>query len=129
METAKPFIAVVDDEASVRVALERLLRLADYQVVGFGSGEAFLASIDQARPDCAVVDIHMPGLGGLSVRSRLVAAQIDLPVVFITASDDPMLDDAARAAGGKRLLRKPFAGDDLLRAVAAALEAGAGASG
>jgi FixJ family two-component response regulator len=123
VEPARPRIAIVDDEASVRVALERLLRLAEYQVVGFGSGEAFLASIADTAPDCAVVDIHMPGLGGLAIRSRLAVTHVDLPVVFITASDDPSLDVEARAAGGEQLLRKPFAGDELLRAIAAALNA------
>jgi FixJ family two-component response regulator len=61
MATAVPYVAVVDDELPVRTALGRLLRLADYDVAIYASGEVFLAAVD-ARPDCAVLDIHMPGL-------------------------------------------------------------------
>ena len=114
-------IATVDDEAPVRVALARLLRLANYQVAGFDSGEAFLRSLETARPDCALVDIHMPGLSGFDVRHRMRIANIDLPVILITASDDAALDQTARDAGAAALLRKPFSSDKLLAAVAAAL--------
>jgi FixJ family two-component response regulator len=114
-------VATVDDEAPVRVALGRLLRLAAYDVTSFESGEAFLASLATARPDCAIVDIHMPGLNGFEVGDRLRAANIDIPVVLITASDDTMLDGAAQAAGAVCLLRKPLSGDQLFAAIAAAL--------
>jgi FixJ family two-component response regulator len=116
-----PHIAVVDDEASVRTALRRLLRLADFEVVAFASGEDFLASLATRRPDCAILDVHMPGLSGLDVQARLCAAHSDVPVVFITASDDPALDQKVLAAGGAALLRKPFSNDALLAAIGAAL--------
>ena len=112
---------MVDDEASVRTALRRLLRLADFEVAPFGSGEAFLASLAARRPDCAILDVHMPGLSGFDVQSRMRAARIDIPVVFITASDDVALDRKVQQAGGVKLLRKPFSNDELLDAVAAAL--------
>jgi len=64
-----PHIAVVDDEASVRTALGRLLRLADYQVTAFASGEDFLASLATRLPDCAILDVHMPGLSGFDVQT------------------------------------------------------------
>jgi len=112
---------VVDDEASVLTALGRLLRLADYQVSAFASGEDFLASLSTRRPDCAILDIHMPGLSGFDVRARLCAAHSDVPVVFITASDDLALDQKVAATGAAKLLRKPFTNDELLAAVEAAL--------
>ena len=115
------YIAVVDDEASVRTALGRLLRLADYEVTAFASGEDFLASLATHRPDCAILDVHMPGLSGFDVQARLCAAKSDVPVVFITASDDLALDQKVHAAGGATLLRKPFSNDALLAAVGAAL--------
>ena len=121
MVDAEPCIAIVDDEAPVRVALGRLLRLADYEVEAFGSGEEFLASLDVRCPACAVLDVHLPGLSGLEVQSRLRAAHPQIPVVFITASDDSALEDAARVSGGVRLLRKPFSSDQLLEAVGIAL--------
>ncbi len=100
MAKVGPHVAVVDDEASVRTALGRLLRLADYEVAAFESGADFLASLPTRRPDCAIVDIHMPGLSGLEVQARLGAAHSGIPVVFITAGDEPGLEDAVRAAGG-----------------------------
>ena len=81
-------IAVVDDEAPVRAALGRLLRLADYAVTSFASGEEFLAAFDSRKPDCIVLDVHMPGLSGISVWSELRARHSDVPIIFITASDE-----------------------------------------
>ena len=116
-----PLIAVVDDEASVRTALGRLLRLADYKVADFGSGEDFLAWLATHRPDCVILDVHMPGLSGFDVQARLRAARSDVPVVFITASDELALDQKVLATGAATLLRKPFSNDALLAAVGAAL--------
>ena len=121
MSDAEPCIAIVDDEAPVRVALGRLLRLADYEVEAFGSGEEFLASLDLRCPACAILDVHLPGLSGLEVQARLRAAHPQIPVVFITASDDSALEESARLSGGVRLLRKPFSSDQLLEAVGIAL--------
>jgi FixJ family two-component response regulator len=114
-------IALVDDEAPVRVALGRLLRLADYEVLPYASGEEFLAALDEGRPDCALLDVHLPGLTGIEVQKRLRAARAPLPVVFITASEDPSIEREAVEAGGLRVLRKPFSSDQLLDSIAAAL--------
>jgi FixJ family two-component response regulator len=116
-----PFVAIVDDESPVRTMLGRVLRLADYQVTHFGSGEEFLASLRTQVPACAILDIHMPGLSGFDVQSRLRAGDIRIPVVFITASDDSALEKSASDAGAVRLLRKPFSSDELLDAVGIAL--------
>jgi len=115
-------IAVVDDEAPVRTMLGRLLRLADYEVASFACGDEFIASLPTRRPDCIILDVHMPGLSGFDVQSRISAAGIDIPVVFITASDDLALDAKVRQAGGVKLLRKPFSNDALLEAVGTALQ-------
>ena len=112
---------MVDDEVPVRTALGRLLRLADYDVAAFGSGEEFLTSLVARRPDCVILDVHMPGLDGFDVQTRLRAADIDVPVVFITASDDISLSQTVLKAGGVKLLRKPFSNDALLEAIRAAL--------
>ena len=122
MTNVGPYVAVVDDEASVRTALGRLLRLADYQVVDFASGEAFLASLTARRPDCAILDIHMDGLSGFDVKVKLGAMGCDVPVIFITASDDGTLDKSVAEAGGVTLLRKPFSNVALVEAVDAALK-------
>ena len=121
MTSTVPLIAVVDDEAPVRTMLGRLLRLADYEVAAFSCGEDFLASLAARAPACVILDIHMPGLSGLEMQARLRATHKDIPVVFITASDDPLLDQAVREAHGVALLRKPFSSDTLLGALDAAL--------
>ena len=121
MTDAEPCIAVVDDEAPVRIAIRRLLRLADYGVSAFGSGEEFLASLEVRRPACVILDVHMPTLSGFDVQSRLRAAHVQVPVVFITASDDASLGETALRLGGVALLRKPFSNDQLLEAVDVAL--------
>jgi len=118
------YIAVVDDEAPVRTALRRLLRLADYEVVVFASGEEFLESLGARRPDCALLDVHMPGLTGFGVEAMMRSAAVDVPVVFITASDDPGIDATALRVGCVLLLRKPFSNDSLLAAVLTALQSG-----
>lgn len=114
-------VALVDDEAPVRQALGRLLRLAGYEVLSFASGEEFLDSLVSRVPDCVLLDIHMPGLTGLQVRDRLAAAQAALPVVFITASEDAALASEVSCGRAIGLLRKPFSRQVLLGAVEAAL--------
>ncbi|MEJ8845379.1 response regulator transcription factor [Variovorax rhizosphaerae] len=122
MTDPEPLIAVVDDESPVRVMLGRVLRLADYRVGEYACGEDFLASLDGAQlPLCAIVDLHMPGLSGFEVQSRIRAATLKVPVVFITASDDPGLDRSALALGGRGLLRKPFSSDQLFEAIVSAV--------
>ena len=116
-------VAVVDDEAPVRAALGRLLRLAGYRVAAFESGEQFLASLVLRPPACVLLDVNMPGLSGLQVQARLLADRVALPVVFITASDDPSVERLALEAGGLRVLHKPFGNDELLAAVRFALRA------
>ena len=119
--SAHPSIAVVDDEASVRTALGRLLRLARYGVQTFASGEEFLDSFATHRPACVLLDIHMPAMTGFDVQARLRAMHIHVPVVFITASDDLSLSEKMVAEGGIRLLRKPFSNAELLEAIEVAL--------
>ena len=123
MATVVSRVVIVDDEAPVRTALSRLLRLADFDVATFASGEDFLAALDARRPDCVVLDIHMPGITGFDVQARLKAALIGVPVIFITASDEVDLDRQSFDAGGAQLLRKPFSNDQLLAAITSALQA------
>ena len=123
MVSAEPFIAVVDDESPVRIMLGRLLRLANYRVGEYASGEDFLVALSsQAQlPLCAILDLHMPGLSGFEVQSRILAANLKVPVVFITASDDPALDRPALLLGARNLLRKPFSSDELFEAIVSAV--------
>jgi len=101
--------------------LGRVLRLAEYEVATFGSGEEFLNSLAIRVPACVILDVHMPGLSGFDAAARLRCAHREVPIVFITASDDATLDKAATVAGGSVLLRKPFPADILLTEINAVL--------
>ena len=121
MSTTLASVALVDDDASVRTALGRLLRLAGYEVQPYGSGADFLTSLGVRHPDCVVLDVHMPMLTGFDISSWMQAAGVQVPTVFITASDDAGLDAAVAGVQGVRLLRKPLSKRDLLDAITCAL--------
>ena len=121
--TAKPLIAVVDDDDSVRRAIGRLLRAIGMHADPFATGEALLqmvASMPSYRPDCVVMDVRMPGLNGLQVQQRLARSM--LPIIFITAYEDIAVREQALAAGAVACLRKPFNDELLARTVRVALE-------
>ncbi len=114
-------VCVVDDDVSVRRAVQRLLRAAGYRVRVFASPIEFLAHDTAPDPDCAVVDIRMPGLGGFEMYERLRASGRSLPVVFITGHGDDTLAATAMQAGAVAFLAKPFGDTALLEAVARAV--------
>jgi FixJ family two-component response regulator len=117
MENRRSFVAVVDDEESVRKALLRLLRAANLDAEAFASGEAFLNSLEKFRPDCVVLDLQMPGLTGRDVQRRLISMQITLPVILITAHDDIVTQQQSLSDGAANYLRKPLRGDVLVRSI------------
>lgn len=113
---AKPRIAVVDDDDSVCRALRRLLRSLAMDAESFGSGQQFLDLLEAMpsyRPDCLILDMQMPGMNGLEVQHRLASSGKAIPVIFITAHDEPGAREKALAAGAVAYLRKPF-DDELL---------------
>lgn len=110
-------IAVVDDEPSVRRAFQRLLRLAGFDVDTFACGEAFLASLSARVPDCVILDLHMPGMSGLEVQSRLADEHRAVPVVVITGYDVPAARANALAMGAVAFLTKPVSEELLLAAI------------
>jgi len=117
MENRRSFVAVVDDEESVRRALIRLLRAANMDAEAFASGEAFLESLEKFRPDCVVLDLQMPGLTGRDVQRRLINMQINLPVILITSHDDVVTQQQSLSDGAANYLRKPLRGDVLVRSI------------
>ena len=121
MRPVRGFVALVDDEESIRRALKRLLRVADFDVETFASGAEFIASLQWRRPDCVIVDVHMPGLTGFDVLSRLTQGGSCIPTILITAFDDPEFEQRARRGGAYRFLRKPIASEKLIEAVRAAV--------
>jgi FixJ family two-component response regulator len=117
MSSTRELIAIVDDEESVRRALERLMRAAGFRAVCFGSGEAFLASLDAERPDCLILDVHMQGMNGFDVQRAVTQLGWRLPVVVITGHDTTDSRDRALAGGAAAYLCKPVDGPLLLAAV------------
>jgi FixJ family two-component response regulator len=111
------FIAVVDDEESVRKALSRLLCSAGIDAETFPSGEDFLESLRTHQPDCVLLDLLMPHLTGFDVQTRLRESNVRLPVIIITAQDSPAAHDRALASGAVDYLRKPINQKTLLCAI------------
>jgi FixJ family two-component response regulator len=110
-------VFVVDDDASVRKALKRLLSANGYQVLTFDCAEAFLHSDYIRDKACLVLDIRLPGISGLDLYERLVSAEITNPVIFMTAHDSPQWLAGAAEAGAAAYLRKPFDQQLLLDAI------------
>jgi RNA polymerase sigma factor (sigma-70 family) len=110
-------VFVVDDDPSMRKALERLCRSAGLNVRTFASAREFL---DRAAPDgpaCLVLDVRMPGLSGLDLQTELTARNIQTPIVFITGHGDIPMSVRAVKAGAVDFLTKPFRSRDLIRAI------------
>lgn len=121
MNTDKPVIAVVDDEQSICKALERLLRSAGLTAKTFSGGDEFLCFLQVARPDCAVIDLHMPGMNGFSLLERLAQADYRFPVIVITGDDSEETYARAMDNGIAAYLCKPVDGQALLDAIAPAI--------
>jgi FixJ family two-component response regulator len=125
MDKLRPRIAVVDDDLSVRRALERLLRASGFDTAVFATGQEFLFFLEDQRPDCLVLDLHMPGMNGLEVQRRLRQVGIDLPVVVITGHDEPQTRAQCLSAGAARYLCKPLNDEALIAAIQGAMAAAA----
>ena len=125
MSDRRLLVAIVDDEEPVRKALRRLFLSAGIDVEMFASGDQFLEALGTCRPDCAVIDLHLPGLSGLEVQERIAEAGIRLPTVIITGNDQLGVAERVLAAGASTYLSKPLDDKILLAAVAKAVR-GAG---
>ena len=115
-------VAVVDDDASVRRALTRLLQSADHRVLAYTSAIEFLDTGLSSAPDCVILDIHLGGMSGLELLSRLRKSGHNLPILIITAHDDAQARDAAARGGCTAYLRKPLDAKVLLEEVATAVK-------
>jgi FixJ family two-component response regulator len=121
MPEAQATVFVVDDDASMRKSLARLLRSAGYAVEAFASAQEFLASAPEGEgPSCIVLDIRMPGLDGLDLQEELVSRDYAMPIVFITGHGDVPSSVSAMKKGAVDFLEKPFDDSELLRAVSVA---------
>jgi len=108
MAHLRPLIALVDDEESVRRALARMLSASQFDVDVFATGQEFLDSLRTRLPDCVVLDYQMPGLNGRDVQRQLSLGQIHLPIIVVTAHDQPALREQCLADGAVAYLSKPL---------------------
>jgi len=122
MTDQPPMVIVVDDDTSVREALEGLLRSVGQDCQAFASVAEFLAHPLPDRPSCLVLDVRMPGQSGLDLQDALVRADSDLPIIFITGHADVPMTVRAMKAGAVEFLAKPFRDQDLLDAIQHALQ-------
>jgi FixJ family two-component response regulator len=117
-----PTISIVDDDESVRDALESLLKSVGYRTEVFASAEDFLHSGPHEETKCVILDIRMPGMSGLELQRQLVAAGSRVRIIFVTAHADEEERAQVVSAGAVACLRKPFNDDVLLGAVESALQ-------
>ena len=118
----EPLIAVIDDDEPFRTALVESLCSLGYRARGFSSAEEFFAASGESSCDCVITDIHMPGMSGLDLQRLLMARDLRVPVIMITARAEPGLEARAAASGAVCLLRKPFGADALIGCLEKVLE-------
>ena len=122
MKQIDSIVFVIDDDPSIREAIESLIRSVGMCVETFASAQDFMASTRPDAPACLVLDVRMPGLSGLDLQRDLLAAGIRIPVIFITGHGDIPMSVRAMKAGAVEFLTKPFRDQDLLDAISQALE-------
>jgi FixJ family two-component response regulator len=122
MSDDKGIVFVVDDDPSMRRALESLLRSVGHEVRLFSSAPEFMQAVRGDVPGCLVLDVRLPGMSGLAFQQELTKAGIALPIIFITGHGDVPMTVRAMKAGAVEFLTKPFDDQVLLDAIHAALE-------
>jgi FixJ family two-component response regulator len=116
-----PLIALVDDDASMRGALQRLLRLEGFRTAAFASAEDFLHAGQLQDTACLIVDVRMPGMSGLELQRQLATTNSSIRLIFITAHGDEAARAQALRGGAVDFLYKPFRHEVLLKAIRSAL--------
>ena len=115
-------VAIVDDNVSVRISLEGLMKAVGFPALAFAHAEEFLASDSKRDIACLILDIRLPGMSGLELQSRLNAEHYRIPIIFITAHGDARMRIQAMREGAVEFLAKPFDHQTLLRTVRTALD-------
>ena len=117
-----PLVAVVDDDNSMREALESLLKSVGFRTAIFASANEFLNADENTKPDCLILDVRMPEVNGLELQRKLVSENRRLPIVFISAHCEADEKEQALSAGAIDFLYKPFSDESLLCAVERAIK-------
>ena len=117
-----PLISIVDDDDALRNSLDDLIRSIGFPTQGFSSADAFLSSNQARDTACLILDVRMPGMNGLDLQRQIVAANWQIPIIFITSHADDDARARALEAGAVAFLYKPFREEELLNAIDAALK-------
>src|SRR5438128_900759 len=116
-----PVVSVVDDDASVRDSLRRLITSVGFKVEVFPSARAFLGARRVDAPGCLVLDVRLPGLSGFDLQRELATTDGELPIIFLTGHGDIPMSVRAMKAGAVEFLTKPFREQELLDAIRSAI--------
>ncbi|MGF7151777.1 FixJ family two-component response regulator [Sphingomonas zeicaulis] len=120
--SGEPVVHVIDDDPSIRGAIDSLLRSVDLRTASYGSTAAFLAAEPDDAPGCLLLDVRLPRVSGLDFQAQMAAHGIRIPVIMMTAHGDIPMSVRAMRAGAVDFLTKPFRDQDLIDAIARAIE-------
>ena len=119
--TSAPVIHIVDDDASFRAAISRVLKVSGFEIADHDSASSFLRSIETAKPGCILLDVNMPSFDGLQLQEELANLSHGWPIVFMTGRGDVPTSVRAIKAGAEDFLLKPVSRETLLDAIRRAL--------
>ncbi len=126
MSEVKPIVYVVDDDAGARQSLKYLVNSVGLEAETFDTGAAFLDAYTAARPACLLLDVRMPGMGGLELQEHMAARGIDIPVIMLTAYAEVPVAVRAMKTGAIDFVEKPFSDHALLERIQRAVELAVG---
>lgn len=119
---SSPIVFIVDDDEDMRLSMQRVLKTVGLRAELFATPQDFLQSNIPDAPSCLVLDVRLPGMGGLEVQHKLIEAGINIPIIFITAHGDIPMTVKAMKSGAVEFLTKPFRHQELLDAIQQALQ-------
>jgi FixJ family two-component response regulator len=120
--SSSPIVFIVDDDEDMRLSMRRILKTVDLRAELFAQAQDFLHTSIPDVPSCLVLDVRLPGMGGLEVQQKLIEAGINIPIIFITAHGDIPMSVKAMKSGAFEFLTKPFRPQEFLDAIQQALE-------
>jgi FixJ family two-component response regulator len=119
---SSPVVFIVDDDEDMRLAMQRILKTVKLRAELFATAQDFLQRNIPDVPSCLVLDVRLPGMGGLEVQQKMIETGIDIPIIFITAHGDIPMTVKAMKSGAFEFLTKPFRHQEFLDAIQQALQ-------
>ncbi len=122
MSSTAPVVFIIDDDGGMRAAMQRLLKSVGLRSEAFAAAQDFLERTPHDGTGCLILDVRLPGMSGLDLQRKLIEADVNIPIIFITAHGDIPMSVRAMKSGAVEFLTKPFRDQDLLDAIHQALE-------